>query len=76
MLRDELEKMDTAGLASQPGPNDEPEPPAKRNRHDGNNNSLLGMFKAIIAENAQPAQQPENSRVDADVSVFYLINAL
>ena len=70
-LRDELEKMDTPRLASGPGRNDEREPPpAKRTRHDGNNNSLLGMFKAIIAENSQPAEQPENTRVDADVSVF------
>ncbi|CAJ1053418.1 hypothetical protein KUCAC02_018705 [Xyrichtys novacula] len=65
MLRDELHKIERDRLATDPpGPSPNDEPPAKRTRNDRKNNSLLGMFQAIIAENAEPAQQPENSRVD------------
>ena len=44
------------------------EPPEKRSREDGNN-SLLGMFKAILEENTEAAIHQENSRIDAEVSV-------
>ena len=51
------------------------EPPAKRTREDeNNNNSLLGMFEAILEENTDAAtEQQENSRVDADVSVYFIL---
>ncbi|KAM3843239.1 zinc finger BED domain-containing protein 4-like [Diretmus argenteus] len=55
MLRDELHKMERDRLAAteNPGPQRNEEPPAKRSRDD-NNNSLLGAFQAIIAENTEP----------------------
>ncbi|KAK0153107.1 Zinc finger BED domain-containing protein 4 [Merluccius polli] len=68
MLREQLHKIERDHLATDtPGPQSD-EPPAKRTREDeNNNNSLLGMFEAILEENTDPAsEQQENSRVDAD----------
>ncbi|KAK0149385.1 Zinc finger BED domain-containing protein 4 [Merluccius polli] len=64
MLREKLLENDgaTAG-ATQPE-----KPPEKRSREDGNN-SLLGMFEAILEENNEAAIHQENGRVDAEVSV-------
>lgn len=65
MLREKLLEETDGATAGTPQPE---EPPEKRSREDGNN-SLLGMFEAILEENTEAAIHQEDSRVDAEVSV-------
>lgn len=70
MLREQLHSIEDDRVAhGSPHPDD---PPAKRSRADGNNNSLMGMFDEILEENNEATAHQENTRVDADVSIVFI----
>ncbi|KAJ8346529.1 hypothetical protein SKAU_G00279300 [Synaphobranchus kaupii] len=68
MLREKLHSIEGDRAAhDSPHPDD---PPAKRSRADGNNNSLMGMFDEILEENSDATAHQENKSVDADLESY------